>query len=239
MIYALHGFLGLPSDWNFLKVHFLSHARLQVETDNLWQTSLSMKAWAQQKTEEVAAKAGPRVLLGYSMGGRLAMHLLLANPGLWDAAIFVSANPGTASIAERSTRKELDRKWAQRFLKDDWKKVVSDWNQQTLFTNNFSAKNTISLPRSEKDFDRKALARAIEEWSLAQQDDLAVRLAQVNIPVLWIAGEHDEKYCDLLSGFAQVAKSHRFEKISGAAHRAPWDHPSEFISKLESFLGHI
>ena len=239
MIYALHGFLGLPSDWNFLKSHFSSHARLQVEAENLWQNSLSMKDWAQQKSEEVATKPGPRVLLGYSMGGRLAMHLLIAQPKLWDAAIFVSANPGTASVAERSARKELDHNWTQRFLKDDWEKVVFDWNKQNLFTNTLPPKDALALPRPEKDFDRKALARVLEEWSLAQQDDLAVRLAQVNIPVLWMAGEHDEKYCDLLSGFPQVAKSHRFEKISGAAHRAPWDHPSEFISKLESFLSHI
>lgn len=232
MIYALHGFLGLPSDWNFLKNYFKGN----LEAEDLWQTRLSMKNWAEQKSLELASMPGPRILLGYSMGGRLAMHLLLENPKIWDAAIFVSANPGTANVDERETRKKIDHKWAERFLKEDWQKVVLDWNEQNLFTNKIPARDTITLPRLEKDFSREALAHALENWSLAKQDDLALKLAQVSLPILWLAGEHDEKYCDLLCGFAQIAGSHEFVKVSGAAHRVPWDSPSQFISTVDQFL---
>ena len=231
MIYALHGFLGLASDWNFLKPHF------SVETDDLWQnyTSMSLKDWAEKKSAELDARFSdpkePRVLLGYSMGGRLAMHLLLARPRFWSAAILISANPGVSSVDEREARKLNDKKWAQKFLKEDWQQVISDWNKQTLF-----AKGSSVLPRSEKDFDRRTLAACLEDWSLAKQEDLAVRLSQVSTPILWLAGEQDEKYCDLLSGFAQIAQSQSFQKISSAAHRVPWDNPEEFILALKAFL---
>ncbi len=231
MIYALHGFLGLASDWDFLK------NRMSVHAEDLWADyqNLSLKNWAERKSLQLDAQfqnsTEPRVLLGYSMGGRLAMHLLLARPRFWSAAILVSANPGIASVDEREARKEIDHKWAQKFLKDDWKNLVAAWNKQSLFS-----KDKDALPRNEKDFDREILAAALEDWSLSKQEDLAVRLSQTSTPVLWLAGEQDEKYCDLLSGFAQVARSHQYQKISNAGHRVPWDNPSEFIAAIESFL---
>ncbi len=237
MIYALHGFLGLAADWDFLKTRFSS-----LEAENLWQnySNQSLKTWAENKSVEFEARFQgsnePRVLMGYSLGGRLAMHLLLARPKFWSAAILISANPGTASIDERKARQELDANWSHKFLKDDWQKLMSEWSRQSLFAVKNPLKDSILLPRSEKDFARKTLADAIENWSLSKQDDLAVRLMGVTAPVLWLAGEEDEKYCDLLCGFAQVSFSHDFQKISHAGHRAPWDNPREFSKILEDFL---
>ena len=239
MIYALHGFLGLSSDWAFLKKHFSSSPQFQVQAQDLWQDSniTSMKEWAEKKSHDIEQMPHPRILLGYSMGGRLAMHLLLAQPRAWDAAIFVSANPGIADVQERSARSAIDKKWAQKFLKEDWNKVTTEWNQQKLFAT--KSPHALELPRLEKDFKREALAKVLENWSVSRQEDLALKLSQITLPVLWLAGENDEKYCDLLSGFAQVAPSHKFAKISQASHRAPWDHPEEFISKLENFIAMV
>ncbi len=233
MIYALHGFLGLPSDWDFLKPEF------DIEAENLWQySSMKMQDWAEKKSLELASRPGPKVLLAYSMGGRLAMHLLLANPKIWDAAIIVSANPGTSSIEEHATRKKLDHKWAQKFLKNDWPTLLTEWNRQSLFQVPNPAKDSVQLIRDEKDFDRAKLAEALENWSIAHQENLAPRLAKVTQPVLWLAGEHDEKYRCLLSGFAQVS-NHQYKEISQAAHRIPWDHPSEFKNEIRNFLNSV
>src|SRR5258708_3665465 len=97
MIYALHGVLGLASDWDFLKSRMHEH---DFEAEDLWKSfsGTDLKTWAEQKSQalihQTSQGSGPRILLGYSLGGRLAMHLLLAQPKLWDAAIFISANPG-------------------------------------------------------------------------------------------------------------------------------------------------
>ncbi len=236
-IYALHGFLGLGSDWDFLKKSFPN-----LEAPDLWpkNENLTLKAWALQKSkaleEQFQNSKEPRVLLGYSLGGRLAMHLLLAQPHFWSAAILVSANPGTANVVERAARKEIDFKWAQKFLKSDWKKIISEWGDQDIFKVKNSAQDAIVLKREEKDFDRKALAEALLNWSIAKQDDLAVKMMNLKIPVLWLAGEEDEKYCDLLCGFPQVAASHRFHKVKQASHRAPWDNPTEFTRLVTAFL---
>jgi 2-succinyl-6-hydroxy-2,4-cyclohexadiene-1-carboxylate synthase len=233
MIYAIHGFLGLPSDWDFLKPQH------EIEAENFLQyTSMKMQDWAEKKSYEIALRPGRKVLLAYSMGGRLAMHLLLANPKIWDAAIIVSANPGTSSIEEHATRKKLDHKWAQKFLKSDWATLLYEWDRQSLFQVQNPAKDAVHLQRNEKDFDRAKLAEALENWSIAHQENLAPRLAKVTQPILWLAGENDEKYRCLLSGFAQVS-NHRYKEISQAAHRVPWDHPSEFIRVMNEFLNSV
>lgn len=237
MIYALHGFLGLASDFDFLKPHIKS-----LEAEDLWESfsNHSLREWAERKSLEFDLRfkdsSEPRILLGYSMGGRLAMHLLLARPKLWSAAILVSANPGVSSIDERMARMDLDFKWSQKFLKSEWNHVVREWQEQSIFKVKKPLPDQIKLEREESYYDRKTLADALMLWSLSKQDNLALKMMSVSAPVLWVAGEDDEKYCDLLCGFPQVASSHQFHKITQASHRCPWDNPQEFIRLVCEFL---
>ena len=62
------------------------------------------------------------VLLGYSMGGRLALHMLSADGAArrWRKAIIISASPGIVSLTERRRRLDNDRRWAERFRMENW-----------------------------------------------------------------------------------------------------------------------
>jgi len=203
VIVALHGFLGTGRDWDFLR-----DAGFPIVTPSV---------------SEGPGRAGGAddVLLGYSMGGRLALQALL-HGAKYKAAVFIS----TRVTATAEGREE----WARRFERDDWATLMSDWNAQPLFGGHV-------LPRREEDFDRRELARQLREWSPAALPPAEPRLHELALPTLWIAGARDPKYVAEAKRAAALAPNATLEIVEGAAHRVPWEKPDAVVASLRRFLG--
>src|SRR5690349_16132305 len=101
VITALHGFLGLPEDWDFLR-----RAGFVVTTPDL---------------SEIPPEG--ETLLGYSMGGRLAL-LALANGAKYRRAVIVSSAISFEGDVEQ--RRAEDERWAERFERGEWYSVMRD-----------------------------------------------------------------------------------------------------------------
>jgi len=82
--------------------------------------------------EEVAG-AGPRPLLGYSMGGRLALQFALARPDLVSALVLVSASPGIADAGLRTERRSADAELADRIGEVGVDAFVDEWLARPMF----------------------------------------------------------------------------------------------------------
>jgi 2-succinyl-6-hydroxy-2,4-cyclohexadiene-1-carboxylate synthase len=201
---ALHGFLGLPSDWNFLR-----EAGLDVIAPPL----------------TAIPKSGD-VLLGYSLGGRLALQALLAG-AKYRKAVIVSAGLGIEDRVAREERRRLDDRWAHKFERDPWQRVLREWNAQPVFGGH-------ALRRREEDFDRRELARQIREWSPAVLPAVTWRLREIGIPVLWIAGERDEKYVAEGNRAVSLLPQGELWICPGAGHRVPWEQPAAFVGRLQA-----
>ena len=199
-ITALHGFLGKPADWDFLR-----EAGFDIETP-------------------ATVPSSGEVLLGYSLGGRMALHGLLAG-ARFARAVIVSARV-SAAVPDRAAR---DEAWAQRFERDEWETLMRHWNAQGIFGGH-------AMPREERDFDRAQLARTLRESSPAALPTIAPRLGEIEIPVLWIAGERDAKYVAEGKLAVSALPNARLWICPGAAHRVPWEQPRLFIDRLRDFL---
>lgn len=204
VVTALHGFLGLPSDWDFLR-----QAGLEVLTPPL----------------DAIPPSGD-VLLGYSMGGRLALHALLGG-ARYRKAVIVSAGLGIEDRVAREERQRVDERWARKFERDPWPRLIGEWNAQPVFGGH-------GVRRNERDFDRRELARQLRQWSPAVLPPVTWRLREIVIPVLWIAGERDEKY--VAEGTRAVAMLPRAELwiCPEAGHRVPWEQPDAFVGRLQA-----
>jgi 2-succinyl-6-hydroxy-2,4-cyclohexadiene-1-carboxylate synthase len=189
MIRVLPGFLGLPSDFDFLP------------------------------------KTGEDVLLGYSMGGRLALQLLEQQrvQQRFAKAIIVSAGLNAPDEARRAR----DDEWARRFESEEWSSLMRAWNAQPVFGGHV-------VERREADYDRAELARQLRECSPAVLPP--PRLESIETPILWIAGERDAKYVEI--GRHAVARLPHAELwvCPDAGHRVPWEQPDAFVSRLRDFL---
>lgn len=197
MITCLHGFLGNPRDWDFLR-----DAGFDIETPPL-----------------DAIPGHGDTLLGYSLGGRLALQALL-NGANYKRAILVSTGLGIEDKAARAARRASDETWAQRFESEDFDSVIADWNAQPVLAGP-------SLPRMRDDFD----PRALREWSSGALPPVASRLHELTIPTLWIAGARDSKYVAEAKRGASLARG-RLAIVDDAGHRVPWEATGAFVQLL-------
>ncbi len=233
MIWALHGAVGSTADWrDFAQEMRASHG--EVRRLDLWRfldcCPMPLTKFGDTLAEEIVRVDPEPVLLGYSMGGRLALHALLARPDLWKAAIIVSAHPGLKEEGDRVARREKDAEWSALALKGEWVDFLEQWNSQGVLQGGGMPDRTPLKNR------RASIARSFVDWSLGKQENLTPRLHKVPCPVLWLTGENDEKF----TGVAESAVPHlprgEHQIIADCGHRVPWEKPVEFAEECHRFL---
>jgi len=228
MNFALHGNLGLPEDMHPL---LFAAGGPPGASPHLWRAladhpqTASLHGFAAHLNEIAApCVVRPRVLIGYSLGGRLALHALTKAPELWHAAILISAHPGLQTQKERDARLCQDQEWGGRVRREPWPELLAAWNCQPVFHGD-------SVPGSGgsatvQDFSvqfepwRRQIALGFSQWSLGQQADLRPLLPRVKCPVLWITGEKDAKFTALAAECCALLPDAQHVTIPGAGHRA-------------------
>jgi len=231
-IIALHGFLGQPADWDFLNQLLPEYEILKPSLYR--KTNLSLQQWAQCFDRDFDCSDTP-ILLGYSLGGRLALHALRENPKRWKAVVCLSTHPGLVRIQERAERIRADEGWAERFLQEPWDSLISSWNSQKIFEH---SKKTTKTPSH---FSRELLANILTMWSLGHQEPFFADLEKIDVPILWLTGQNDEKFTELGKKIIFKNKFSKHRIIAGAGHRIHCDQPElcchlikEFLTKLEA-----
>lgn len=117
-------------------------------------------------------------LVGYSLGGRIAMFHACQHPAGLDGVIVEGGHPGLQDADARQARLTSDRHWASRFRSEPLEDVFADWYQQPVFASltDEQRKALIAL-RSRNNGPR--LAEMLEATSLAVQPDLRPRSPRV------------------------------------------------------------
>ncbi len=240
-LHFLHGFLGNPSDWNLFdnQFHNCTNHTYSIE-DFLPQPDnekIYFEEWANKFNKNIFSsnnfKNKKNILIGYSLGGRLALHSL-ALTNQWDAAIIISANPGLIKEEEKNFRIKNDETWAQRFLTEDWETLMNSWNAQSVFSC-----QTNNLIREEKLFSREKIVEILLGFSLGKQKNLRKYIKNLNTPILWIAGEKDTRFSMLALEGASLNKKITSLIFPNVGHRVPWENSHEFVKGCNSFISSL
>lgn len=171
-------------------------------------------------------------LVGYSLGGRIAMFHACQHPAGLDGVIVEGGHPGLQDTDARQARLIADRRWASRFRSEPLEAVFADWYQQPIFASltEEQRKALIAL-RSRNNGPR--LADMLEATSLAVQPDLRPALTARDFPFYFLYGERDEKF-----------KAHAAElnatrhAIPHAGHNAHRENPDAVAASLAQILRH-
>ncbi len=252
LIVFIHGFLGQSHDWDAVaaQVQKSINPQAQILRLDLFTPASSAPAtlpelgdWVNVQVRDQAA-TGPRVIVGYSLGGRIALHAVTRAPELWDGAVIIGAHPGLSSeengSTERDARLRSDREWAQRFRSDDWNSVLSSWNEQLIFK--AGLRTGPDLPatphpiRVESQFSRKSLGDIMEGCSPGVQKDLRPALSKLEFPVLWIAGERDAKFCAVNEEMVRLNLRFKRLVVPHAGHRVLWEQPEAISGAIAQTL---
>ncbi len=237
MIWCLHGAVGMAADWKRFAERMVAGGH-EVRRVDLWEyveeRGCSLSEFGERLCERVRLEDPAPCLLGYSMGGRLALHALLAEPSLWRAAVIVSAHPGLEHEEDRIMRMAADAQWAADSLTMNWDEFVRKWKAQPVLRE--SGEEGLG-DRTMLKRRHRAVARGFVEWSLGKQDDLRGRMGEIGCPVLWVNGAEDEKFCRLGVQAVSELMDGRQVIIPGAGHRVPWEAPGEFVGEVTGMLG--
>ena len=232
-ILAIHGFLGSANDWLPLKELISKRSQsvdfqcLDIFKNKEFAKFASLSEWAKALNEQQKNLHVERnILMGYSLGGRLALHAAVDKPGLWDDVVLLSAHPGLLGQGEREARQNKDKKWAEQFANLPWEEVVNLWNNQPVFLGGEEKK------RDESDYNRDLLTHALINWSLGNQEFLGEGMKNIKPKMHWYAGEKDQKFINLFNNLKIDGFIDSYRVVKGASHRIIFDNPAELAERL-------
>lgn len=191
----------------------------------------------------VSQADGAPVLVGYSMGGRIAAETVVRHPNLPLAGLVLeSAGLGPSDEAARATLAERNATWARRLREEGVVAFMDWWETLPLFaTQRDLPSEARAAIRAEREaHSAKLLARSLEAWGAHHQAAEAATLSAVSdlarqgVPVLYVAGTLDEKYA------AVAARAHAagipVVLVPNVGHNVHLESPSAFGGIAEGVL---
>lgn len=204
----LHGLLGSQQDWqavldrlqNFPKIRPLTiDLPLHGKSEHIACHGFTHARELIHQTILQYIGNQPFYLVGYSLGGRLALdYALNANNPHLKHTILEGANIGLATDTERQARWQNDHQWAERFRHEPIVKVLNDWYQQAVFANLDQNKRFNLIKKRQKN-NGIAIATMLEVTSLAKQPYFLPSLSKSNLNITFLIGEHDPKFRKIVS----------------------------------------
>jgi 2-succinyl-6-hydroxy-2,4-cyclohexadiene-1-carboxylate synthase len=240
----LHGFTGSSQNWSPVMPTFAEKYNV-IAPDLIGHGQTSSPQNPQRYTmqhvcDDLATliqtlTTQPVHLLGYSMGGRVALALAIAYPQLVKTLVLESASPGLQSKAERITRQTSDDTLATRIEQAGIEAFVDEWERLALWhTQTAQQKNALRVQRLQN--NPVGLANSLRGYGTGVQPSLWAKLPQVSIPTLLIVGEHDSKFVQIAEQMhTRLSHSHK-HTISQAGHTTHLENSATFVRVVLEFL---
>ncbi|MFT9487869.1 2-succinyl-6-hydroxy-2,4-cyclohexadiene-1-carboxylate synthase [Tepidibacillus infernus] len=243
----LHGFTGSMENWEpliqalspfyqLVLVDILGHGQSDSPSDpnhyDIEQISDDLHQLLNQLNVEKTH------LLGYSMGGRLALTFAIKYPDRVFSLILESASPGIDSKEEREERRNKDRILADFIEEKGIEAFVDYWGNIPLFS------TQKQLPKEVQQrirFNRLknnplGLANSLRGMGTGQQPSWWDHLSQFELPVLIITGEKDEKFCRIGQQMANRLRDSKHIIVEHAGHTVHLEQPAQYINILKNHL---
>jgi 2-succinyl-6-hydroxy-2,4-cyclohexadiene-1-carboxylate synthase len=147
--------------------------------------------------EHVLAHSPERfVLCGYSLGGRVALHVALAAPERVSRLVLVSTTAGIDDASERAARSAADHRLAEELERDPFEDFIERWRAQPLFAG--EPPEVGVLAREDQRRNRPdALAAALRGIGSGEMTPLWGRLGELTMLVTVLVGDRDAKFSAL------------------------------------------
>ncbi|MEL6938694.1 MAG: 2-succinyl-6-hydroxy-2,4-cyclohexadiene-1-carboxylate synthase [Cyanobacteria bacterium J06598_1] len=247
-ILLLHGFLGSHQDFASLlpnlSRHFYcitpdlpGHGRTKTQPNRYTFTSTTDTLLALLHHLNIQQTH----LLGYSMGGRLALYMVCEFPKCFIRVVLESASPGLETAEEREKRAQSDDAIAHRLETTPLPQFLTQWYQNPLFTSTLNKPDiyTAMIQRRQNNAPSE-LARALQGFSTGRQPSLWAKLSDIKaVPLLLIVGILDTKFVainrNILKQPGSKART-KLEIVDECGHNVHLEAPNAYAKAVISFL---
>jgi 2-succinyl-6-hydroxy-2,4-cyclohexadiene-1-carboxylate synthase len=187
------------------------------------------------RLREIAEQGERRVLVGYSLGGRLAPRAALRDPGRYTGLVTLGATAGIDDPGLRSTRAEADERLAAWMEAAPIADIVGVWERQPLFAD--QSETLIEEQRAGRlTHDPKGLAMMLRTAGQGVLEPVWHELLTFQLPLLAIAGARDEGYTAAAKRMAETAPRGQAAIVEEAGHAAQLQRPDEVARLIEAFV---
>ena len=184
---------------------------------------------------EHANAADAPVLVGYSLGGRLALRAALRQPDSFAGIVTVGSTAGIEEGPLRTARVEADEKLASWIEAMPIEDIVSLWERQPLFAD--QAESLVEAQRPGRlSHDPRSLALLLRTAGQGALDPVWHELPRLEAPLLAIAGARDDGYSAAAKRMAQAAPRARAAIVEDAGHAAHLQRPEEVARLITEFV---
>ncbi|MGG3019284.1 2-succinyl-6-hydroxy-2,4-cyclohexadiene-1-carboxylate synthase [Geobacillus stearothermophilus] len=242
----LHGFTGSADTWRplhpfwrrfrLIAADLLGHGRTEAPKD-------ARRYRIERAADDLAAlldKLGVEKanVVGYSMGGRLALTFAMLHPHRVCRLVLESSSPGLQTDAERRARREADEALAQRIEQEGVRAFVDHWERLPLFFTQQALPASVraAVRRERLRHTAEGLANSLRGMGTGVQPSWWERLRELDMPVLLVCGERDEKFCRIAARMHERLPDSRFVFVPGAGHAIHVEQPGVFATIVSEFM---
>jgi 2-succinyl-6-hydroxy-2,4-cyclohexadiene-1-carboxylate synthase len=178
------------------------------------------------------------VLVGYSLGGRLALRAALREPQRFTAVVLVGATAGLEEGPMRTARVEADEKLASWMEAMPIEDIVALWERQPLFAD--QSDSLVEAQRAGRlSQDPRSLALLLRTAGQGTLEPVWHELRSLDLPLLAIAGARDEGYSAAAKRIASLAPDARAAIVEDAGHAPQLQRPDEVARLITEFLNRL
>ena len=190
------------------------------------------------RLREIAAAGEGRVLVGYSLGGRLALRAAVREPARYAGVVTIGATAGIDAPALRSARAEADERLAAWMEVAPIEDIVGVWERQPLFAD--QSELLIQQQRPGRlSHDPRRLAMLLRTAGQGVLEPVWHELLTLDLPVLALAGARDDGYSAAARRIEEIAPRGRVAIVENAGHAAHLQRPDEVARLVEAFLASL
>ena len=231
----LHGFTQTGRSWEPLLPALEDHFEVTAPDLPGHGARSAVRADLWEAARMVGDECGRASYVGYSMGGRVALHLGLARPDLVERLVLVSATGGIEDDAERAARRRDDEDLAASLEAEGLDAFLERWLAQPLFA---TLPAEVAGMDARRDNTAEGLASALRLMGTGAQEPLWRRLDELTMPVLVVAGDRDDKFAEQalhLGGW--IGPTAELGLVPDAGHACHLERPHAFLELVLPFLG--
>ncbi len=187
--------------------------------------------WA--AADHLVATGGPGIHVGYSMGGRVGLHAALAHPDAVEGLVLIGATAGIDDPDDRAERRRADERLATRLERIGVGAFVDEWLAMPLFA---GLDETTARRDDRLRNTASGLASSLRSTGTGTQAPLWGRLGAIRVPVLVLAGQHDQKFRALGERLAAGLPHATYRVVPGAGHSVHLERPEETVAAVVAWL---